>query len=199
MERTKSTKTKLGEGYLMGDGQGHNWSLDQLQTVNIPLHVLPFRFARREQISNVVLVSEKQRGSVSSARDASERERNRVRERRNTNKICDMAVPLKLGAGHSSCFGTGGWVWYPACCPDDVAVQGQDSGSLEKLCKSLTCRLENDARYDEMGVTYMFQTQRVRQTRPRTGCISPNAKPHCRQAPEKQCRAIHENEYMMLL
>ncbi|KAK3949851.1 hypothetical protein QBC32DRAFT_372464 [Pseudoneurospora amorphoporcata] len=46
-----------------------------------------------------------------------------------------MAVSLKLGAGHPSCLGTGGRVWDPACCPDDVAVQGQDSGSLEKLSR----------------------------------------------------------------
>ncbi|EGZ76079.1 hypothetical protein NEUTE2DRAFT_76150 [Neurospora tetrasperma FGSC 2509] len=54
-----------------------------------------------------------------------------------------MAVSLKLGAGHPSRLGTRGRVWDPAGCPHDGAVQGQNSGSLEKLSRD--GRLENSS------------------------------------------------------
>lgn len=46
----------------MNQGRGQKRSLIQLQAVNIPLHVLPFCLARREQIANMVLVSEEATG-----------------------------------------------------------------------------------------------------------------------------------------
>lgn len=54
-----------------------------------------------------------------------------------------MAVSLKLGAGHPSRLGTRGRVRDPAGCPHDGAVQGQNSGSLEKLSRD--GRLENSS------------------------------------------------------
>ncbi|KAK3496469.1 hypothetical protein B0T13DRAFT_400300 [Neurospora crassa] len=54
-----------------------------------------------------------------------------------------MAVSLKLGAGHPSCLGTRGRVRNPAGRPHDGAVQGQNSGSLEKLSRD--GRLENSS------------------------------------------------------
>ena len=66
--RMKPFHKKTVNAYLVDEGRGRKWFIDQLQTVNIPLHVLPFCLACREQIANMVLVSEKERRPASVAK-----------------------------------------------------------------------------------------------------------------------------------
>ncbi|KAK4091888.1 hypothetical protein Purlil1_3727 [Purpureocillium lilacinum] len=90
-----------------------------LHAPDIPLHALPLRLARRQQVAPSVRM---RKGSEGEGKG-----------RKGTHNVGDVAVPLKLVADVAARLGAGPGVGDVPRAAQDGAVEGEDAGALEEL------------------------------------------------------------------